>query len=248
MPQLSKTILTAMTCALAMGTSAAAEGKLALIANGEALATEGFVAPELTRDGWELRFEHIYVTLADVSALQTDPPYDAEAGGTPAAAVTVAFSSLDQMTIDLTATDADGRVPLGTVSAPEGHYNAVAWSVVPAQSGDWAGQSMVLIGTATRDGQSVDFTLTSDATHDYACGEYVGDARKGFVTAGAEADLELTFHLDHVFGRMDRGEADQMNIDARGFDAFAAGGVQQIDLAGLHIGHVGEGHCAVSYR
>jgi hypothetical protein len=47
---------------------------------------------------------------------------------------------------------------------------------------------------------------------------------------------------------MDRGEADQMNIDARGFDAFAGGGEQQIDLAGLHIGHVGEGHCAVSYR
>ncbi|WP_019954436.1 hypothetical protein [Yoonia vestfoldensis] len=241
-------LCTIFATTLAMATSAAAEGSLALFANGEALATEGFVAPELTRDGWELRFEHIFVTLAGVSALQTDPPYDAETGGTPAATITVAFEDAAQMTIDLTDTDADGRVLLGTVAAPEGHYNAVTWSVVPAQSGDWAGQSMVLIGTATRDGQSVDFTLTSSDRHDYICGEYVGEARKGFVTGGAEADLELTFHLDHVFGRLDRGDADQMNIGAVGFDAFAAGGVQQIVLAGLHIGHVGEGHCAVNYR
>jgi hypothetical protein len=119
---------------------------------------------------------------------------------------------------------------------------------VPAQSGDWAGQSMVLVGTATRDGASVDFTLTSDATHDYTCGEYVGDARKGFVTAGSDAELELTFHLDHLFGRLDKEDADPMNIHALGFDAFAAGGTHQITLTGLHIGHVGEGHCAVSHR
>lgn len=232
----------------ATGTSAVAEGSLALFANGEALATDGFLALELTRDGWELRFDHIYVTLAGVSAFQTDPPYDAEAGGDPSVTVTVDFDAVAQTTIDLTETDGDGRVPLATVSAPEGHYNAVTWSVVPAQSGDWAGHSMVLIGTASRDGETVDFTLTSAESHDYVCGEYVGDARKGFVTAGAEADLELTFHLDHVFGRMDKGAADQMNIDAKGFEAFAAGGEQAIDLAGLHIGHVGEGHCAVSYR
>ncbi|WP_322890073.1 MULTISPECIES: hypothetical protein [unclassified Yoonia] len=237
-----------LATALTIGTAAAAEGTLHLFANGEALAREGFVAPELTRDGWELRFDHVFVTLAGLSALQTDPPFDAAAGGKPAATQTVVFDSIQQVTIDLTDTDAQGRVLLGTAPAPQGHYNAVVWSVVPAQSGDWAGQSMVLIGTATRDGQSVDFTLTSDATHDYVCGEYVGDARKGFVAAGSDADLELTFHLDHVFGRHDLGATDHMNTHALGFDAFAAGGTHEITLTGLHIGHVGEGHCAVSYR
>lgn len=240
--------LCTLAAALTIGTAAAAQGSLHLFANGEALAREGFIAPALTRDGWELRFDHVFVTLAGVSALQTDPPYDAHAGDKPRATDTVVFDTIDQMTIDLTDTDAQGRVMLATAPAPAGHYNAVVWSVVPAQSGDWAGQSMVLVGTATRDGASVDFTLTSDATHDYTCGEYVGDARKGFVTAGSDAALELTFHLDHLFGRLDKEDADSMNIHALGFDAFAAGGTHQMTLTGLHIGHVGEGHCAVSHR
>ena len=231
-----------------IATSAAAEGTLTLFANGEELATEGFLAPELTRDGWELRFDHIFVTLSGVAALQTDPPYDAAAGGVPEASVTASFDDADQMTIDLTDTGADGRVRIASVTAPQGHYNAVTWSVVPATTGDWAGQSIVFVGTATRDGETVDFTLTSADTHDYTCGEFVGDTRKGFVTPGAEADLELTFHLDHVFGRADRDASGHMNSHALGFDAFAAGGTQEIALSGLHIGHVGEGHCAVSYR
>lgn len=245
MPRLVSSTLLA---GLLLASAAAAEGTLTLFANGEELATEGFVAPALTRDGWDLRFDHIYVTLAGVTAMQTNTPYDAAAGGTPDAKTTVTFDDAEQLTIDLTDTDADGRVRIGSITAPEGHYNAVTWSIVPAETGDWAGQSMVLIGTATRDGETVDFTLTSADGHDYTCGEYVGDDRKGFVTDGAEADLELTFHLDHVFGRADREATDSMNRLALGFDAFAAGGAQDIALSGLHVGHVGEGHCAVSLR
>lgn len=237
----------AAASALTASAGSAAEGELAIFANGEALATEGFTAPELTRDGWELRFDQVLVTVAGIAALQTDPPYGAAAGGAPDAAVTVALDTGGPVTIDLTETD-DGRVLIGSATAPEGHYNAVAWSVVPAESGDWAGQSMVLVGTATRDGKAVPFTLTSSDTNDYVCGEYVGDERKGFVTAGGAADLELTFHLDHVFGRADKGADDPMNQGAIGFDAFESGGEQAIELAGLHIGHVGEGHCAVTYR
>jgi hypothetical protein len=224
-----------------------ASGKLGIFANGEDLATEGFVAPELTKDGWQLVFDRIEVTLAGVAALQTDPPYDAEAGGAPVARVTVPLGDGAPVTIDLTGADADGRVLLGTLDAPPGHYNAVVWSVVPAPGGDTAGLSMVLAGTATRDGQSVDFTLTSDATHRYACGEFVGDARTGFLSDGGTAEVELTFHLDHIFGRADKAPDDPMNLDAIGFDPFAGGEVQAIDVAGLHIGHVGEGHCAVTF-
>ena len=241
-------IATLATAVMLTTSAAAADGELSIFANGEALATEGFTAPELTRDAWEVRFDQVLVTVADIEALQTDPPYDAEDGGEPKSAVTVALDTGGPVTIDLTETDDDGRVLIGSAQAPEGHYNAVAWSVVPAPSGDWAGQSMVLVGTATKDGQSVAFTLTSSDTHEYVCGEYVGDERKGFVAAGGAADLELTFHLDHVFGREDKGVDDPMNQGALGFDAFAAGGEQVMALAGLHIGHVGEGHCAVTYR
>lgn len=238
---------TAILLAL-VGAPSHAAGKLGVFANGEDLATEGFVAPELTKDGWQLVFDRIEVTLAGVAALQSDPPFDAEAGGAPVASVTVPLGDGAPLTIDLTETDADGRVLLATLEAPLGHYNAVVWSVVPAPRVDNAGMSMVLAGTATRGGQTVDFTLTSDATHRYACGEYVGDARTGFLADGGTAEVELTFHLDHIFGRADKSPDDPMNLDAVGFDPFAGGGVQSIDLAGLHIGHVGEGHCAVTFE
>ncbi len=228
--------------------SQAIAGELTVFANGEELATEGFLAPERTRDGWELKFDHVFFTLSDITAMQTDPPYDAEVGGAPEASVTIGIDTHGPLTIDLANVDSDGRVRIGSSDAPEGHYSAVAWSVVPAPSGAWEGQSMVLIGTAMKEGRSVSFTLTSTNRHDYVCGEYVGDMRKGFLKDGGVADLELTFHLDHVFGREDKAATNPMNTGALGFDAFASGGVQAIDLSGLHIGHVGEGHCAVTYR
>ncbi|WP_196257833.1 hypothetical protein [Pelagibacterium limicola] len=227
--------------------STAAAGELSIFANGEELATEGFLAPELTRDGWQLNFSNVFVTLSGITAIQAEPPYDAEAGGEPATSVSAGLDPAAPLTIDLTETDEDGRVLLGSIAASAGHHNAISWSVVPATEGEWAGQSMVFVGTATRDGQSVDFTLTSPDRHAYVCGEYVGDERKGFLVEGGEADLEITFHLDHIFGRADVDLDDPMNIDAIGFDPFAAGGTHAIDLSGLHIGHVGEGHCAVVF-
>lgn len=240
----------ALAVAAACGATAALAGggELSIFANGESLATQGFVAPELTRDGWQLTFDHVFVTVSDIVAMQTEPPYDAGAGGAPAATVSVALQPRGPRTVDLTETDDDGRVLLGTVAAPAGHYNAVSWGVVPAIEGEWAGQSVVFIGTAVRGDRTVDFVLTGADSHAYVCGEYVGDERKGFVEDGGGADLELTFHLDHVFGRADKGLDDPMNVAARGFDAFAGGGTQAIDLAGLHIGHVGEGHCAIAGR
>lgn len=226
----------------------AADGTLALYANGESLATEGFVAPELTRDGWALRFAHVLVTLSDVTALQTDPPYDATSGTSPAATQTLPYDMVQNLTVDLATPGDDGRVLVATLAAPSGHYNAVTWSVVPATEGPWTGKSLVLIGTASRDGQVLPFTLTSEDAQTYTCGEYVGDQRKGFVTDGGHAELELTFHLDHIFGRHDMPPDAAINLGALGFDAVAAGGPQTLDLAGLHLGHVGEGHCAVSAR
>ena len=239
-------LATMVTCCSAV--AYAAQGELSILANGEELATEGFLAPKLTSDGWQLTFTNIVVTIADVVAMQTEPPYDAEAGGEPAATVSAPLEPGKPITIDLTQTDEGGRVLVGTISAPAGHYNAVSWAIVPATEGEWAGQSMVFIGTATRGGETVDFTLTSTDSHNYVCGEFVGDERKGFVTDAGKAELELTFHLDHVFGREDKGASDPMNVSARGFDAFARGGTQTIEQKGLHIGHVGDGHCATVFN
>lgn len=234
--------------ALCAGAAAAAEGELEVFANGEELATEGFVPPALTRDGWELKFEHIYVTLSNISALQADPPFDAETNKRPSAQVIATLETEGPIVVDLVNVDDDGRVRIGSVKAPAGHYNAVSWSVVPAPSGEWEGKSMVFIGTATKDERNVRFTLVSEDTHVYTCGEYIGDERKGFLQEGGYADLELTFHLDHIFGRSDFDEKDPLNTSALGFDPFAEGGEQRIQLSGLHIGHVGEGHCAVESR
>ena len=52
-------------------------GTLALVANGEDFVRQGFV----TKDGWQIDFNHVYVTLDDVTAYQTDPPFDPDQSG-----------------------------------------------------------------------------------------------------------------------------------------------------------------------
>lgn len=236
-------VMAALLC-LSTVPAMAKDGRLTLFATGESLATEGFVEPELTRDGWSLRFDRVIATLADIAAYRTEPPFAAD--GPVIAGQPVVVPGV--FTVDLVAAGADGQVRLATVEAPPGHYNALAWSLVPAPSGEFAGQSLVFVGTATRDGRTVPFMLATPERHDYACGEYVGDERKGFVEAGQEADLQITLHLDHLFGRADKGAGDAMNIAALGFDRFAAGGRHAFSLGTLHLGHVGEGHCHVVAR
>jgi hypothetical protein len=226
--------------ALVQASPAEAEtGRLTVVADGEALATEGFLPPELTRDGWELRFASILVSLANVTAYQTDPPYDPGTGA-PIEAVTSVTLVEEPVTIDLVAT-AESGVAVTTVEAPAGFYNALAWDLIPGADGI----SMTLIGTATRDGETVEFRLTTSDAVRHRCGEYVGDTRQGILEPGGEATLAATFHLDHLFGRADQPADGAMNKGALGFDPFASGGSHSFALEGLHLGHVGEGHCHV---
>ena len=220
---------------LALTPFAAMSGSLTLYASAEDLATEGFTAPRLTRDGWALEFTRITARFDQITAWQTDPPFMADGpriSGTPL--------PLDgPFTVELVAADADHRVALVTVEAPPGHYNALSWAMVA----DEATPALVLEGVARKDGTEVAFSLQTSEAIAHACGEYLGDTRKGFVTEGAGADLEITLHLDHLFGRADRAPDDPMNLAAPGFEPFAGGGVQAFSLDGLHLGHVGEGHC-----
>ncbi|WP_208599102.1 hypothetical protein [Desulfonatronum thioautotrophicum] len=240
------TALAALMMLLFIAGSAQA-GTLRFFANGEELATEGFLAPKLTKDGWSLTFSHIFVTLSDITAYQADPPFDAHAGGPISAATQVELESVH--TIDLVMqADADSLVLVGEVPAPAGHFNALSWRMTRATEGMLAGYSMVLTGKGEKDGQTVDFQLYSSEERTYRCGEFVGDERKGFLEEGGHADVEMTFHLDHIFGRADKAAYDEMNIQALGFAPFADGAKHTLTLQGLHIGHAGEGHCSVEWH
>ncbi len=239
-------VFSALLAGMTAPAIAGGAGVLTIYANGEELAAKGFTGPTLTRDGWALKFEHLYINMSGVTAFQAEPPYDAHQGGDIPAVVAVVLDS--KIMVDLANPAEDGRVKLGEISASAGHFNALSFSVEPGSEGLAAGYGVVLIGMAEKDDKKVAFTLRSDEKADYRCGEYVGDERKGVVVAGGSADLEATFHLDHIFGRADLPPDDKMNAAAIGFDPFASGGDHKLTLKGQHIGHVGEGHCNVEWR
>ena len=249
----------ALGCGPAEVAGDAEQGTLMLVANGEEFVRDGFT----TKDGWDIRFDQVLVTLADVEAHQTDPPFDPASNEGLQATETVVLLA-EPMTVDLTATAGDEEVVMVSESAaPVGHFNAVSWNVVLAEDGEAAGAAIALFGQATKDGRTVDFTLRLEQPLSYTCGEFVGDERKGIVTAAAAADTEVTFHFDHIFGDADLPEGDELNVGALGFEplaALAAGDTLNADLATLeaelspedyatladaiaNLGHVGEGHC-----
>jgi hypothetical protein len=152
---------------------------------------------------------------------------------------------------------------VGEVDGSTGHYNAISWKMAQASGGPASGYSLIIVGTAEKDGQTVGFTIKIETEYTYTCGEYVGDERKGILQQESTADLEMTFHFDHIFGDAETSMDDELNVGAPGFDPFASvaeGGTLDTDLAGLQaklsaadyqmlvdilptLGHVGEGHC-----
>jgi hypothetical protein len=247
--------LLTLISAVLVGCSAQETGTLEFRANGEDFVRQGFVS----KDDWSMRFDNVFITLDGITAYQTDPPYDPHEGGTIDAKVT---ASLDgSFTVDLAqgGEDADPIFVGKVTDAPAGQYNAISWEMVPGESG----YPLVVIGSAEKDGQVVDFTIQIDSEYSYVCGEYVGDERKGILQKDGSSDLEMTFHFDHIFGDADTPMDDDLNLGALGFQPFAdiaEDGKLEIDMAGLQnalssadyqklveilptLGHVGEGHC-----
>ncbi|MEJ2483129.1 MAG: hypothetical protein P8049_08440 [Gemmatimonadota bacterium] len=111
----------------------------------------------------------------------------------------------------------------------------MAWRMVRATDGPAADDSLVMVGTAEKEGQRVDFIIQVETEYEYTCGEYVGDQRKGILQEGGTAELEMTFHFDHIFGDAEIPMDDALNVGAPGFEPFAAvaggGGMLQADLA-----------------
>ncbi|MBE9061335.1 hypothetical protein IQ256_10160 [cf. Phormidesmis sp. LEGE 11477] len=243
-------------------TAADAAGTLEIRANGEDFVRQGFVS----KDGWEIEFDHVYVTLADITASQSEPPFE------PGKGELVALQQVElsePVTVDLADGDETAEpVLVGEIeSVPAGRYNALSWALTPATSGPAEGYPLVLVGSATKadaaDATPIDFQIRLSEAPAFTCGDFVGDARKGILTADKTADLEATFHFDHIFGDADAPATDEINTGALGFEPIAQlaeDGVVDVDSEQLEqslsasdyqtlqtvlpsLGHVGEGHC-----
>lgn len=233
-------------------------GTLKLRANGEDFVRKGFV----TKDGWNITFDRLYVNLTEVTAYQTDPPYKAETGEKLEATEKVIFTQTK--TVDLAEGDETAEtILLSEISAPPGHYNALSWKMPKATDGPAKGYSLLMSGTGTKDGQSIPFIVKIDQELEFTCGDFVGDERKGILQAGKTAELEATFHFDHLFGDNSVTPDEEINTGALGFAplaAIATAGKVEADMATLkdrlsptdyqkfmailpNLGHVGEGHC-----
>ncbi len=238
-------------------------GTLVFTANGEDFIREGFVC----KDGWELSFDHAYVTLVSISAFQTDPPFDTEVGWEFEALVRARIDLAGIHTVDLAGPDADPALVGEAASVPAGRYNALYWEMVRAPSGPAEGFVLLLIGTAEKDGETISFSLGLDREVAILGGDYVGDERKGILQAGGSADVEMTFHFDHLFGDYGEDPDDDLNLEALGFGplaVLAVDGELEVSLSDLemmlaaddfelllavmtHLAHVGEGHALAAF-
>lgn len=228
--------------------AAPAVGSVAFAANGEDFVRQGFV----DKQGWNIRFENLYVNIVDPTAYTPE--------GTEQVVLRGAYW------VDLAAGDENaGPVLLGTVDgAKAANYQSLRFSLKRAASGPYAGFTIVMIGQAERNGRRVPFTVRLDEEMEFDGREgYVGEEIKGLLIAGGKTEVEMTFHFDHVFGDLEAGADDHINTGSVGFDffhSFATDGAVDVSQQQLRsadgyrtlmealwtLGHLGEGHCEVS--
>lgn len=248
-------IFTSIATTMALGLSACTEekGALEIKANGEDFVRQGFVS----KDGWNISFDNLYVTLNNINAYKTDNIFDESSGKMPVGESVAIKSS---KTLDLAAGDATAEpILVEKLVATSGQYNAISWEMINGDNG----YTLQLIGKAVNQEAEIPFDIKIKETYRYACGEYVGDERKGFVKPNETGEVEMTFHFDHVFGDAGSDASEPLNIGALGFNPLAAlakDGKLDITQAQLKsqlsdknyatlmdtlatLGHVGEGHC-----
>ncbi|MEL6262354.1 MAG: DUF4382 domain-containing protein [Cyanobacteria bacterium J06623_5] len=234
-------------------------GTLVVVANGEAFVREGFT----DKDGWNISFEHVYTTLDDVVVTQAEVPFEAD--GEKELEAQHQIASSQPVTVDLAADQPDA--PLAVVTqfdqAKSGRYNALSWMLSPAATGPSEGYSLLMIGEATKADETIPFQIGLEEAIAFNCGDFVGDERKGILASGETAEVEATFHFDHLFGDGEAPAEDEINQGALGFEPLAAiaennqltadsetlkAQLNEEDYATLQtvllsLGHVGEGHC-----
>lgn len=240
------------------------QGTLTLVANGEDFVRQGFV----TKDDWNLNFERVAVNITGVTAYQTEPAFDPSQNEEIKSQKAIPIIS-EVTTVDLAAGDENAApVVVKELKASTGSYNALGWETIPQDDGGLQDQTIVLQGTATKAEEKINFQLGFALPVKYLCGEFVGDARKGVVKQDTPAEVEITFHFDHIFGDKDTPSDDALNQDALGFQPLAElakGGEltadwqtleqklapedrQTLTKAIAELGHVGEGHCKAEYQ
>ncbi|MBT9314298.1 DUF4382 domain-containing protein [Leptothoe spongobia] len=242
-----------MSSAACTQSAATQVGTLELRANGEDFIRQGFTS----KDGWQIEFDHVYADIQDVVAYQAAPPFNPDTDVEIAAKTNVLLT--EAANVDLAEGDATAApILVEQVETTAGRYNALSWKLISE-----AGPALVVIGTATRDGETIPFEIALNPSLEFFCGDFVGDERKGILSPEGTANVEATFHFDHLFGDIDISEEEVLNRGALGFDPFAALAqdgvvnltpedleikltkVEKLQLADIYkgLGHVGEGHC-----
>ena len=262
--------------------SVSGTGSLEFYANGEEFIRNGFVG----KTGWDIRFDHFFVNVSGPTAIQvaveelTAPPTESVPennaacsplhAGHPHEDIPVG-SAHEALTgeywLDLHE-GADRQLVDTIANAPAGNYNYINFAMTQKIDGDYPGYSIVMIGTATKDAETVQFTIKLDEQMTLTgCHQELDDENAGVVAKGGIGSVEMTFHSDHLFGDYESlDDPDSVNPGAIGFQPFAdiaTGGLLDIDqdqmqsqmstddyttfIAALHtLGHSGEGHCEYS--
>ncbi|HHP7230661.1 MAG TPA: DUF4382 domain-containing protein [Xenococcaceae cyanobacterium] len=237
------------------------QGNLSLVANGEDFVREGFV----TKDGWQINFERVAVNVGEVTAYQVESGFDPETEAAINSEIAVPLVKEPQ-TIDLAMGEATAApILIQESSAPEGFYNALSWEMLPGIDASLSGEHTILLaGIATKGNRQIDFLIGLNQPTQYICGEFVGDTRKGIVQPNDNAEVEMTFHFDHIFGDGTAEADNELNQKALGFQPLASLATsdelqlswqdlqanlapedyQKLTDAVVGLGHVGEGHCA----
>ena len=244
------------------------KGTLTLVGNGEDFIRQGFVS----KDGWHLSFEHVYVSIAQATAYSTKSVFKPQKGDQKKDIEyqdKIDFLETEQ-TIDLVAEDNNANsIEISQVQAPVNFYNALAWSLSTASmTSPASGNTILLKGVANKDGQAINFKIGLNTPTEYICGEYIGDERLGIVEVSSPGKVEVTLHFDHIFGDFDTPPEDALNQAALGFQPLAelaqkgslelnddnmfrqlsSKNHQLLTQAVLGLGHVGEGHCLANSR
>lgn len=222
-------------------------GTIIFTANGEDFVREGFVE----KNGWQVSFDKVYVNIVNPTA------YNSE--GLKSILKGAFFTDLAEGE-----KDAEPIVVGKTEKVPHGNYQSLKFSIKRAKSGEFKGYSIVMIGTAKKGKETVNFTIKLNEEIDFDGKEgFVGDEIKGLLAENGETDVEMTFHFDHIFGDKEAAADDHINAGSVGFDFFNAytkDGVLDVSQDMLKeaadysklikalssLGHLGEGHCEAS--
>lgn len=243
--------LISVVCIIAFSLISCSEktGNLLFTANGEEFIVNGLVSKE----GWKIDFENVLVNIDAPEAYNND---------SSALRATLKGDHL----VDLKRGTAENPVvSVGIVSNLQtGNYQSLKFSLKKIKKGENEGFSIIMKGKASKEGKNIPFVikLNEELTFDGKEG-YVGDSLKGLLKKRETADVEMTFHFDHIFGNIESGAADHVNSKSPGFQIFLdyaeEGGINVNQnqmkenplynnlISGIEtLGHLGEGHCEVS--